>query len=196
MKFFGGVATSLPWDTLILLLCCWYGSSGRHTADAFCSPGVSTVLRTSKTSLGMATNNEKHTIFPMTLSTSKTEEATGPSESRRYWLCGVSRTMATAAIVNIVTAQPSWAIKPRNEALCGTGLFTNFLEYRCTDLGDISDEGQKTSFSSSNDAGTADSLLSKLNLELDDSFQTTTDGEEEAKTNTRSEKIAEEKTGR
>lgn len=144
----------------------------------------------------MTANNEKHTLFPMTLSMSKTEEATGPSESRRHWIRSVSRTMATATIVNIFTAQPSWAVKPRNEALCGTGLFTNFLEYRCTDLGDISDEGQNTSFSSSNDAGTADSLLNKLNLGLDDTFQRTTDGEDEARTNTRSEKIAEEKPGR
>jgi len=62
--------------------------------------------------------------------------------------------------------RPSWALKPRNEALCGTGFFTNYLEYRCTDIGDISDEGKSTAFSSG-DAGAADSLLNKLNLNLD-----------------------------
>ena len=62
---------------------------------------------------------------------------------------------------------PALALKPRNEQLCGTGFFTNFLEYRCTDIGDISDEGQRTGLSES-EAGAADSLMSKLKLDLDD----------------------------
>jgi hypothetical protein len=63
-------------------------------------------------------------------------------------------------------------------------LFTNFLEYRCTDLGDISDEGQKTSFSNSNEAGAADSLLSKLNLDLDiENDSTSVNGDKTTKFN-------------
>jgi len=75
----------------------------------------------------------------------------------------------TASIPLIMGGLPSssWALKERNEQLCGTGLFTNFLEYRCTDIGDISDEGQKTTFSAS-EAGAADSLLSKFNLDASD----------------------------
>jgi hypothetical protein len=30
----------------------------------------------------------------------------------------------------------------RNEMLCGTGFFTNIWQYKCTDLGDIEDEGK------------------------------------------------------
>lgn len=62
-----------------------------------------------------------------------------------------------------IVPRPSLALKERNEQLCATGFFTNFLEYRCTEIGDISDEGQKTTFSGK-DAGAADSLLDKLNL--------------------------------
>ena len=78
--------------------------------------------------------------------------------NRRAFLAGI-------AIAMVPTS--SMALKPRNEALCGTGLFTNFLEYRCTEIGDISDEGQKTGLSAS-EAGAADSLMSKLNLDFDD----------------------------
>jgi hypothetical protein len=73
--------------------------------------------------------------------------------SRRLWLRNLSAAAFSSVATKVVwPAGPAWALKPRNEALCGTGLFTNFLEYRCTDLGDISDEGQKTSFSNSNEA--------------------------------------------
>ena len=56
------------------------------------------------------------------------------------------------------------AVQPRNEALCNTGLFEHFLEYRCTPLGNIQDEGQTKALSSQEQV-TTDSLLSKLSLE-------------------------------
>lgn len=59
--------------------------------------------------------------------------------------------------------QSSNALKPRNEALCNTGFFEHYLEYRCTEIGDISDEGQKTGLTEGQ-AGATDSLLSKLQL--------------------------------
>jgi hypothetical protein len=63
--------------------------------------------------------------------------------------------------------RPAWAVQERNEALCGTGFFTNFMEYRCTELGDISDEGLPGSLSDSQ-SERADALLSKFQLVLDD----------------------------
>lgn len=83
--------------------------------------------------------------------------------SRRIML---QKTMVASGLFTTVTLMaptPSLALKQRNEQLCATGFFTNYLEYRCTEIGDISDEGQKTTFSSK-DAGAADSLMDKLNL--------------------------------
>jgi len=54
-------------------------------------------------------------------------------------------------------------VQDRNEALCGTGFYTNIWQYKCTDLGDISDEGSAKGLSASEE-GAADSLLSKLDL--------------------------------
>ena len=56
------------------------------------------------------------------------------------------------------------ALQERNEALCGTGFFTNIWQYKCTDLGDIEDEGVAKELSDQ-DQGTVDSLMAKLNFE-------------------------------
>ena len=53
------------------------------------------------------------------------------------------------------------ALQPRNEVLCGTGLFEHFLEYRCTPIGDIEDEGISKGLSDAEETA-AESLLSKL----------------------------------
>ena len=83
--------------------------------------------------------------------------------SRRHLILAVLGTSIFLAASS--SSKPSHALKPRNEQLCGTGFFDNFMEYRCTDIGDISDEGKSTSLSAS-EAGAADSLLSKMmNLE-------------------------------
>jgi hypothetical protein len=57
----------------------------------------------------------------------------------------------------------AYALKPRNEALCGTGLFENFLEYRCTSIGNIQDEGYTRPLTDQETQST-DSLLSKLGV--------------------------------
>lgn len=56
------------------------------------------------------------------------------------------------------------ALQERDEALCGTGFFTNIAQYRCTDIGDISDEGKSKGLSSSQE-GAVDSLMSKFNMD-------------------------------
>lgn len=56
---------------------------------------------------------------------------------------------------------PAQALKERNEALCGTGFFENYNPYRCTDIGDILDEGTSSPLSQSEEAK-LDSLMSKF----------------------------------
>ena len=105
------------------------------------------------------------------------EPETEPPSSRR----GIfQRTLAASGLfvtASLGVSRPSLALKERNEQLCATGFFTNFLEYRCTEIGDISDEGQKTTFSGT-DAGAADSLLDKLNL-MDTPVSTSDDTKQE-----------------
>lgn len=63
----------------------------------------------------------------------------------------------------VPTAQTAHAVKPSNEALCGTGFFTNIAQYYCTDIGDISDEG-KSRMLSVEETSSLDSLMNKLDL--------------------------------
>jgi hypothetical protein len=60
-------------------------------------------------------------------------------------------------------ANEAQAVKPRNEMLCGTGFFTNIWQYKCTDLGDIEDEG-KIKAMSTEEESKMDSLMGKLSM--------------------------------
>ena len=81
------------------------------------------------------------------------------------------RALSSAALsgnilLNPRTNQPAWALKPNNEALCGTGFFTNIAQYKCTDIGDISDEGQSRK-TTAEEESRLDGLMSKFgDLEL------------------------------
>jgi len=78
---------------------------------------------------------------------------------RRLLAGGVASTAAGLASAFLpIVSPPAHAVKERNEILCGTGFFTNIWQYRCTDLGDISDEGQIKALSPSEN-GAADALL-------------------------------------
>jgi hypothetical protein len=77
------------------------------------------------------------------------------SQSRRAFLASSSSFA--------VAVQPAHALKERNEALCNTGFFTNIWEYRCTEIGDISDEAAAREMTSK-EQGAVDSLMSKLDL--------------------------------
>ena len=59
------------------------------------------------------------------------------------------------------------ALKPQNEALCGTGFFEHIYEYKCTAIGDIEDEGSVKAMSS-DEVGLTDSLMEKLGFSLQD----------------------------
>jgi hypothetical protein len=76
--------------------------------------------------------------------------------------------MASAFVVASLLAGPAHARQPKNEALCGTGFFENIYQYKCTEIGDIEDEGKAASLSQQ-EQGATDSLLSKLQLVLEES---------------------------
>jgi len=74
------------------------------------------------------------------------------------------------------TNRPALALRPNNEALCGTGFFTNIAQYKCTDIGDISDEGRSRGTTAEED-GRLDGLMAKFG-DLDVSSSGTSGGSE------------------
>jgi hypothetical protein len=80
--------------------------------------------------------------------------------------------LASAAIfatppLLIINPEPSVALQSKNDNLCGTGFFEHFQEYRCTAIGDISDEGLSKEMKDS-EIGLTDSLMGKLGVSSDD----------------------------
>jgi len=86
---------------------------------------------------------------------------------RRRFLASAAAS-AFGVTIQPVLPPPAGAVKERNEALCNTGFFTNIAQYRCTPVGNIWDEGQKTSLSVEEE-GATNSLLSKFNFETSES---------------------------
>jgi hypothetical protein len=84
-----------------------------------------------------------------------------PSLRRRQLL--VKQSASTFAFL-LSTTSPALALQEKNEALCNTGFFTNIWQYKCTDLGDIEDEGKSRKLSSSEESAT-ESLMSKLMMD-------------------------------
>ena len=87
-----------------------------------------------------------------------------PTAPRRAFLRRAVVAALPAGLVN--AASPAGALQPKNEKLCGTGFFTNIAQYYCTDIGNISDEGPARAMSKQ-ELGSADSLMGKLDLDLD-----------------------------
>lgn len=83
--------------------------------------------------------------------------------------------IAVAAAVTLTTTttiltptSAAYALQPRNELFCSTGLFEHFMEYKCTPIGDILDEGVSKELTNVEEQ-TTDSLLSKLGIDDDTS---------------------------
>jgi hypothetical protein len=85
--------------------------------------------------------------------------STSTLTSRRGFFAGA----AWFTSVGLVGANEALAVQPRNELLCGTGFFTNIWQYKCTDLGDIEDEGKIKTLSIEEEAH-MDSLMDKLGM--------------------------------
>ena len=62
-------------------------------------------------------------------------------------------------------------VDERNELLCGTGFFTNIYQYKCTEIGDIENEGKSKDLSSS-ELSSVSSLMDKLELSSSSSSTT------------------------
>ena len=79
---------------------------------------------------------------------------------------GRRKVLAAAAAAAALASAPTraHALKKRNEALCGTGFFEHIYEYKCTEIGDIEDEGNSRAMNSAEN-GLTDGLMGKLGLE-------------------------------
>ena len=84
------------------------------------------------------------------------------STNRRSFLSLPSVLLLSSSSLSFFPSNAN-ALKPKNDALCGTGFFEHIYEYKCTSIGDIEDEG-KTKEMNSNEVGLTDSLMGKLNL--------------------------------
>ena len=97
----------------------------------------------------------------------KVNEIPQPETSRRSFLAP-SIIIPLTFIAKTPTAE---ALKPKNEALCGTGFFEHIYEYKCTGIGDIEDEGNAKGMSKS-ETGISESLMGKLGLPAEESIDT------------------------
>mmetsp|Transcript_20805 Transcript_20805/g.28923 ORF Transcript_20805/g.28923 Transcript_20805/m.28923 type:complete len:158 (+) Transcript_20805:79-552(+) len=98
--------------------------------------------------------------------------------SRRKFVFGTA-----GMVFGIDTFQPdeAHALKARDEVLCGTGFFTNIAQWKCTDIGDILDEGQSKALDTKQESAT-DSLMSKMNLSFDDNSSDSASNQKDSST--------------
>lgn len=91
----------------------------------------------------------------------------------------MSKTKAATSLVFGIIAQSSGAdaLEKRNEALCGTGFFTNIAQYKCTEIGDISGDGKAKELSKEEESSVG-SLMGKLGLDDVSSFASEKDGKD------------------
>jgi hypothetical protein len=111
----------------------------------------------------------KNLLIAVLLMCSKTIHAYSQSLTRRGW---ISKTKsATPLIFGASVAVPSSAnaLEKRNEALCATGFFVNIYQYKCTDIGDIEEDGKPKELSKEEDSS-VNSLMGKLGLDESTSF--------------------------
>mmetsp|Transcript_42591 Transcript_42591/g.51131 ORF Transcript_42591/g.51131 Transcript_42591/m.51131 type:complete len:171 (-) Transcript_42591:39-551(-) len=101
-------------------------------------------------------NNYVTAIQKISTTNSKKEVTLKDITQRQILVTVPSLNLSTLSLPTVANA-----LKERNEALCGTGFFTNIAQYMCTEIGNIADEGSSKGLSSSQD-GTVDSLMSKL----------------------------------
>lgn len=87
-----------------------------------------------------------------------------PSINRRSFIISPSIALSLSFIVNTPKAE---ALRPKNDALCGTGFFEHIYEYKCTAIGDIEDEGSAKALNS-DEMGITDSLIGKLGVSFED----------------------------
>ena len=120
-------------------------------------------------------------LVPETSPSSKTLTPTS-AKSKLLNRRNLIRSLSSAALSGsvLLSSQSAMALKPNNEALCGTGFFTNIAQYKCTDIGDISDEGQSRK-TTAEEESRLDGLMSKFDdLELPSSSSSGADADEQS----------------
>jgi len=121
----------------------------RGTSPAQCFTGSPAFSR------GMATANTATADTSRLMCASRDDD--GRSTSRRRAVASAASLLA----LQTLAAQPAFALKERNEALCSTGFFTNVGAWYCTDIGNIGDEGKSKDLSKEAET-TIDSLMGKF----------------------------------
>lgn len=114
---------------------------------------------------------------PSSSSTSLSSCPDIPNQSRCQLFQSAAAMVSTASVVLMLfQPAPAYAVKERNEALCGTGFFTNIAQYMCTEVGNISDEGSSRKMNDQ-ELSSTESLLNKLSTSS--VFSTSTTGKED-----------------
>jgi len=121
-------------------------------------------IRVSKSPSSSLAARRKDGAAPVVSSTSTTTEINQSNiyRNRREFFAVVS-----AIGIPFINPKPADALQKKNESLCGTGFFDHFQEYRCTNVGDISDEGISKDLNGG-EMGLTDSLMGKLGVSMDD----------------------------
>ena len=99
------------------------------------------------------------------------QDATDSSLLRRR---AFTKAISVFASTIFCLVDKSNALEKRNEVLCGTGFFTNIYQEKCTDIGDISNEGKTTTLSNTEETST-NSLMMKFNNEVSGNSKDVTD---------------------
>ena len=71
--------------------------------------------------------------------------------------------VTSAVLSSFINKEEVDALEARNEIVCGTGFFTNIAQYKCTEIGDISDEG-KVKTVNADEVKSMESLLGKMGI--------------------------------
>ena len=115
--------------------------------------GSAVVLRTSSTVFKLSV---------LVLLLFQSTYAYSPQLTRRGWMSKSNAMVFSTTFIS--QAREANALEKRNEALCGTGFFTNIAQYKCTEIGDISGDGKAKEMSKEEES-LSDSLMGKLALD-------------------------------
>jgi len=104
------------------------------------------------------------------------------SKSRRNFFEKIPITLIGSIGMLTFNGKGAYATQPRNDALCATGFFTNIAQRMCTEIGDITEDGLRTSLTDKQ-TGITDSLLGKLDLDFDTATDSNKSGKEDDSAN-------------
>ena len=112
------------------------------------------------------------------------------TDRRNTFFCMGTRVFLTILASSSIFSNPSsaFALKQKNDVLCGTGFFEHIYEYKCTSIGDIEDEGVSKELSRA-ETGVTDNLIGKLGFDTDDVFESVDYNNKNNKIKTKEKKV-------